>query len=173
MSNKIIIFTCLILILAIGCSKDKKESSEELEEYSMSGSLEGQLLSRNVNYDSLSIAIAEITKSISLDPSCIECKKKLVDTCYDTLNQIIFVTGTGKPLKNARTASIAINYAEKAATIEAYRWAYYIKKWRMDPQYPKMQQLSTQIPGSQIITKNMLSDSTMQVLIAINAGNIR
>ena len=133
--NQVIFIFFLSLILSISCTKEKEEGQHkaiEEEEYAISSSMEGQTQRINVNYDSLLIVVDQLTEMVSANPSDVNLRKELVSTCYDTLNDIIVASGRGKPLTTARTPTLAMNYAQKAATIEAYRWVAYIKKWQLE-----------------------------------------
>jgi len=162
----------LTLVVLFACSKkeEHKIASEE-EEYSISSGMEGQTLRAKLNYDSLLVVVDELTEMVVANPGDIYLKEKLVDTCYDTTHKIIFASGRGKPLEGARTNTLAKNYAQKAAAIEAYRWALYIKKWRVNPAVPELGTLSGDLPSGHIVSKKELPDSSVQVLVEVNVEN--
>ncbi len=170
---KLVFVLCLILTLCFGCSKKEEKQqqqvSEESEEYeySVSGGIEGQVQRSNINYDSLFAVVDELTKKIINNPTNIELRKKIVATCYDTINNIIISSGHGKPLTSASTKKIAKNYAHKAAEIDAYRWAAYIKKWKLDPTKPDLGKIDDKIPSGDVVSKLVLPDSTVQVLVEV------
>lgn len=168
------LFFFLMLTLCLYCSKGKqkeKQKPSEEEEYSITSNVEGQLYDVNINYDSLLTVIGQLTEMVSSYPNDFELRKNLVSTCYDTLSDIILASGRGRPLISARTPTLAMKYAEKAATIDAYRWAAYIKKWHLNPTTPDIGKLSVEVSAGQVVSKKVLPDSTVQVLVAVRTAN--
>jgi hypothetical protein len=173
--SQLIIILFLILILSFFCTKKEEEGQQkaiEEEEFTISSSMEGQAQRININYDSLLIVVDNLTEMVTKYPTDIDLRKKLVFTCYDTANNIILASGRGTPLITARTPTLAMNYAHKAAVIQAYRWAAYLREWRLDPTTPDLDKISGDLPSGRVVSKNILPDSTVQVLVEVNIGTM-
>ena len=170
---QLILVLFFILVLSLGCSKKEEEQQQAVEEeYSIPGGMEEQTQQVIINYDSLLTVVDQLTEMVAANPSDIELRKKLLSTCYDTVNNTIICTGKGTPLTNARTPTLAIKFAERAATIEAYRWAARLKKWQLDPKSPDTENLSIENLRGKIVSRSVLSDSTIQVLVEVSAANL-
>ena len=157
--------------LVTNCSKEKKEPAEE-KEYQVSMGVEGQKFSVESNYDSLLTEVNKLSEQISANPTDLSLKTRLVDVCYDSTINMIIAAGRGQPLSDAPTHAVAMNYAERAATIEALRWAANIKQWSHDPAKSLSQELDLTMPMGRVVSKTTLPDSTIQVLIVVNAEKL-
>lgn len=159
----------LVMISIQYCSKDNKKqhskNNDESYEYSVSGDIENQKIMQNINSDSLFSLIDDTIIEMKSDISNIELRKKLVSICCNPSNNTIYTTGTGKPLLNARTSTIAKNYAQKAAIIDAYRWAAYVKEWNTNPTISEIDSTVLRTIDGNIISKMILPDNTVQILV--------
>ncbi len=166
-----LIFHLIVLISFISCSKDKKEKqqtqAENEVEHSIAGENESQLYEIEMNYDSLMYVFEEKLIALKEQPNDIEARRQLVKAGYDQLHDRILAFGEGVPPENARTPSLALNYAEKAAKIEAYRWAYQIKKWHTDPMNNDSTITDIDMPPAQMLSKLVMPDSTIKVLVEL------
>ncbi len=169
-SIRFICFVLVALSLLFDCVRNKEERTAE---HSISGGVEGQTSAAVRNYDSLLTVLDKLSESVSANPQDRQLRLSLLDTAYDTLGQRIFAAGRGKPAKNARTPAVAMKMAERAATIDAYRWAARIKKWHDHPELADEQELSAELPGAQILSQRTLPDSTVVILIEMNALKIQ
>jgi hypothetical protein len=166
----IIILTCLLT--AFMCVKKDAERTSEAE-YEISGSLEGQTSQQQIDYDSLLTVLDGMLDSISDEPGNIELRRLITQTAYDSANDVIIAPGEGKPLQNAATPTIAMKYAEKAATIKAYRLAAQIKTWIHDPAASDSNRGSMQLPPGRVLSRKVTRDSTVQVLVEVNAADLK
>lgn len=171
MSNKKIFTFFLIFIVVISCSKKKEETAEE-KEYSTSSGMEGQVNRTDINYDSLLTVVDQATEMVAAYSTDINLRQKLVSISYDTSNGVIFASGRGRPRTDARTPTLAMRYAERAAQIEALKWAAYIEKWKLDPTTPDLGKISVEMPMGRVVAKKVLLDSTVQVLVEVKTENM-
>ncbi|MDW7680822.1 MAG: hypothetical protein SCK70_09670 [bacterium] len=125
-----------------------------------------------LNYDSLYQMISAITDSLLQNPTDIALRRQLVSAGYDTLWETIFAVGFGKSSDKATTGAVDQKFIEQAATADAYRWAAYIKFWHQDASDPEFGSISTNISGGRIVTKKILSDNRMAVMIEVKADQI-
>ncbi|MBD3287556.1 hypothetical protein GF337_02020 [candidate division KSB1 bacterium] len=167
-----------LLIGMSGCSKDEKEkeqlqsTAEKEVEYSLSGETESQLYEIEMNYDSLMYVFEERLKTLQENPDNIEARKQLVEAGYDQQHSRVLAFGEGVPPENAQTPSLALNYAEKAAKIEAYRWAYQIKKWHADPTNNDSSVTGAELPSAKMLSKLVMPDSTVKVLVELKLAEM-
>ena len=168
-----ILVLLLILLLSFNCTKKNEDQQQTIkdEEYSIASGIEGQSQKVIINYDSLLTELGQLTEMVAANPTDIELRKKLVSTCYDTVYHIITSSGRGTPLTNARTPNLAMKYAERAA-IEAYRLAAQLKRWQLDPTTPSLEKLAVANISGRIVSKRILPDSTVQVLVEVHVTNL-
>lgn len=166
----------IVLISFINCSKDKKEKeqpqAEKEVEHSIAGENESQLYEIKMNYDSLMYVFEEKLAILKEQPNDIEAREQLVGAGFDEAHNRILAFGEGVPPENARTPSLALNYAERAAKIEAYRWAYQIKKWHTDPMNNDSTITDTDMPPVQMLSKLVMPDSTVKVLVELKLSDM-
>jgi len=164
----------LSLIVSIGCGKKEEHKTTEITKDETGG--EDQFMEtikpKPINYDSMLIVISQLTDSIKNNMIDFELRQKLVSISYDTAWETILAAGIGKPFQDAETESIALKYAEQAATADAYRWAVYIKKWYIDPTFPEEGSLDIEIQGGRVVAKKGLPDQRVKVLIEIHSSKI-
>lgn len=165
----------LLTMLMMVCSK--KEEPQRGESGNKEGAREDQLVETikpmPVNYDSILIIINGLTEAVKNNLADVELRKKLVDVSYDTTWDTILAAGFGKPVPTAETESIAMKYAEQAATLDAYRWAAYIKKWHFDPSAPEVGTITAGIQGGRVVAKTLLPDHSVSVLVEIQSSKIQ
>ena len=167
---QLIVVFSLILIVSFNCTKQdeqQKAIEEEKVEYSIPGNMEGQVQRIKINYDSLLTVVDQLTEMLAENPFDISLRKKLVATCYDSTFHVLVASGRGKPITNARTPTQARESARRAAKVDAYRWAVYLNKWRLDPTTPDFGKISAELPGGLIVSENVLPDSSVQVLVEV------
>ncbi|UCE05389.1 MAG: hypothetical protein JSW07_17500 [bacterium] len=169
---KIILFICISLL--IGCSKKEEYQTGELvpEEHTADSTSMLTIKPQPINYDSMLVVVSQLVDSIKNNPTNIELRQQLVAVSYDTTWETIISAGFGKPSQEAETESIALKYAERAATADALRWSAYIKRWSIDPTFPELGQLDVEIQGGRMVVKKVLPDQTVLVLIEIHSSKI-
>ncbi|MBN2010240.1 hypothetical protein JW960_12920 [candidate division KSB1 bacterium] len=166
MKYSTIVFAFTIVLLVSFCSrKDENQKKEQLEEHSLSMDESVQQPWIHLNIDSLATTIDQFITEAALSPNDLEKRKQLVSYAIDQANHIIYATGTGIPQQQAASPSIALNYAKKAAKMEALRWATYINQWRTDISYsPFGSDISINANG-QILKEIVQPDNSVKVLI--------
>lgn len=167
-----VIFTCILIV--IECSKKEEYQTGELarEESTQDTSDVLTIKPKPINYDSMLVVVSELLEAIKNNPTDIELRRELVVASYDTTWETILAAGFGKPFQEAETESIAMKYAERAATADALRWAVYIKRWAIDPTFPDLDSLNVEIQGGRVVAKKMLPDQTVSVLLEIHSSKI-
>jgi len=174
--NSILTITILIwFLLVIGCSKKEEEyQTGELTPDELTKDTTDVLTikPKPINYDSMLVVVSELVEAVKNNPTDIELRRQLVAVSYDTTWETIISAGFGKPVQDAETESIAMKYAERAATADALRWAVYIKRWSIDPTFPDIGTLNVEIQGGRLVAKKMLPEHSVSVLIEIHSSKI-
>jgi len=168
----IILFTCISLL--IGCSKKEEYQTGEFtpKESTQDTSVVLTIKPKPINYDSMLVLVGNLIVAIKRNPTNIELRRDLVAASYDTTWETIISVGFGKPSGQAETESIALKYAERAATADALRWSAYIKRWAIDPTFPELDSLNVEIQGGKVVAKKTLPDQTVSVLVEIHSSKI-
>lgn len=164
----------IIISLISGCGKKQEYQKGEFtpEEQAKDSADVLTIKPEPIDYDSMLIVISQLVEAVKNHPTDIELRQELVAVSYDTTWETILAAGSGKPSQQAETGSLAMKYAERAATADAYRWAAYIKKWSVDPTFPDVATLSAEIQGGKVVAKKVLPDQTVSVLVEIHTSKI-
>ncbi len=173
--NLILLATLLICILVVsGCSKKEEYQTGEMipEETTQDTSDVLTIKPKPINYDSMLVVVGELVAAIKSNPDDIQLRRDLVAASYDTTWDTILSAGFGKPSPEAETESIALKYAERAATADAFRWSAYIKRWAIDPTFPELDSLNVEIQGGKVVAKKILPDQAISVLVEIHSSKI-
>ncbi len=170
--KSIIIYTCIYLI--IGCGKKEEYKTGELTpKESTSDTTEIQTIKpQSINYDSMLVVVSELVETIKENPTDMDYRRELVAVSYDTTWGTILSAGHGKPSPNAESESLAINFAERAATVDALRWAAYIKRWSIDPNAPDLVTINAEIQGYRVVAKKVHPDKAVTILVEIHSSKI-
>ena len=159
----------ITLIIFSGCTK----SDEDNKEHSMSGMDEGQVVMKQIDYDSLRLVLNELSDSVSHDMMNVEHRMTLVEAAYDTATGSIFSVGSGTLPIDAETPAIAMKYAERAAKLQALRMAANIKTWSLYPTRMDTMPMDVALPPATIVSKDVSTDSTINLLVKIDSQGIR
>ncbi|MBN1154022.1 hypothetical protein JXB12_03795 [candidate division KSB1 bacterium] len=157
-----------VILLATECSKSDKEETE----YSLPGKSEEQVAVKEVDYDSLRLLLDTLNQRVTNDIMNVEHRMTLVEAAYDTTEDIIYAIGRGKIPMNANPPEVAMRYAERAAELQAKRMAAYVKTWSLYPARIDTTPMIRYIPPGTIVSKQVTPDSTVEVLVKINAKDI-
>lgn len=167
---KLRLFTSFVLILVtLTCSKTDQEKTE----HQMAGKLEEQVTLSELNYDSLRVLLDTLSQHINDDIMNVEHRMKLVEAAYDTSADVIYAIGHGKAPLNSASPEIAMRLAERAAEIEAKRMVANIKTWSLYPARIDTMPITSYIPPATIVAQHINPDSSVQVLLKVNANEIR
>jgi hypothetical protein len=160
--------------LLILCGKKDEQKTGELvpKELTQDSSEVLTIKPKPINYDSMLTVVSQLVETLKNNPTDISLRQELVATSYDTTWETILAAGFGKPSQKAEIQSIARKFAEQAAVADAYRWAVYIKKWKIDPTIPDIGKFSTEIQAGKVVAKRELPDQNFVVLLEIHSSKI-
>ncbi|MDZ7265572.1 MAG: hypothetical protein ONB16_13440 [candidate division KSB1 bacterium] len=162
------------IILMVGCSKKEESQTGALKQNEDVQVDQSTLIikPKAYNYDSLRVVIAALLDVVKANPDDINARQQLVATCYDTTWETIVAPGIGKRSQQPQAEAVAEKQAEQAAIADAYRWAMYIKKWRHDPTTPDFGSISGEIRGGRVVSRQILEDQTVSILMEIKSSDI-
>ena len=164
----------LILFLVIGCGKKEEHQTGQLspKEKTQDDRSVLTIKPKSINYDSMLTVMSQLVDAIKNNPTDIEVRRQLVASSYDTTWETILTAGIGAPPQKAESESVAMKQAERAAMVDAYRWAIYIKKWHSNLTIPDIGTIGADIQGGRVVAKQVLPDQRVSVLVEIKTSNI-
>jgi len=159
--NKYIIIFIISIFYLISCQSDKP-ADVELEEMSQTAEESSQLFSERIpaiNND-FKVNIYELQEKIKINPENVELRKQFCDSAYSKEKMILITMGIAQ-MKNSGTGEfIANSMVERAAKIDATRWALYATNWLMYNYEPAFKEIKGNFTRkSQVIDKVTVGDS--------------
>jgi hypothetical protein len=103
--------------------------------------------------------------SVKNHPEDVELRKKLLARSADTEGAVLRAVGQGRPPANVTSSAMARQFAERAAYVDGCRWLAYLAEWKKNPASPGYGEIEAELPGSRVIYKSDLVDSTLTVLV--------
>lgn len=151
----------LSLLFVVSCKQDKP-ADVEVEEISQTADELSQSFTERIPpiTDDLKVTIYDLQERIKIDPENVELRKQFCDAAYSTEKIVMITMGIAR-LTNPETGeSINRGMMERAAKIDATRWALYGTNWLMYDYQPTF----TEIKGNftrktQVIDKVIVGDS--------------
>jgi len=116
-----------------------------------------------INYPQKLSEIAQLQSAVQSSPNEIEARRKLVQAAVIPSRKILLAAGTGRTAPQQRAP-----LAERAAILDAYRWAAYILRWRDNPAVPEFGSIQATVSGGQVIYSQSLPSGEVQVLLKIH-----
>lgn len=154
-------FILLFLVFIISCKQDRS-SDVEVEQMSQSAEELSQSFAERIPQisEDLKVHIYELQEKIKINPDDVELRKQFCQFAFSKDKMVMITMGIAK-LKNPESGEI-INrgMVERAAQIDAKRWAMYGTNWLMYNYEPAF----TEIKGNfsrktQVVDKIELGDS--------------
>ena len=144
-----------ILVLGYGCSK--KEESGELHHK------EGAPL--KIDYEQLTKDIYHIEEKIRAHTDDTTLRAELVTLCVDSSAGVIRAVGRGLPLESSRSRPLALQSAERAALVDAYRWVAYLLRLKDDISVPQYGVIETSVPSVSVVKKDTLHNDEIRLMV--------
>ena len=151
----------LSLLFVVSCKQDKP-ADVEVEEISQTADELSQSFTERIPpiTDDLKVTIYELQERIKIEPDNVDLRKQFCTSAYSTEKMVMVTMGIAR-LTNPETGeSINRGLMERAAKIDATRWALYGTNWLMYDYQPTF----TEIKGNftrktQVIDKVIVGDS--------------
>jgi hypothetical protein len=124
----------------------------------------------SVDYASVFNTINVLQREVLVKPSDVKARQALVKAAVDQHRRKLYVVGEGAPNAEQAGASetLLLQGAERAAVVDAQRWALLVLAWAQDANKPAPNsQVSGTVPPHAVVYKAQLPDRTMQVLIEV------
>ena len=153
----------LLLLLFYGCSR------EERGELRIEEGVYGE-----IDYLQLADRLERLQQEIVHNPEDQDMRFALLRESIDEAAEVMRVVGVGEA-PGGRSRPVALQSAERAATVEAYHWIGRLLQWRTDPSSPYAGTFTMEIPGTRVVHRDTLTDTTMRVLVEtdLSLTNIR
>jgi hypothetical protein len=154
-------FIFLFILFFISC-KQEKPADIEVEEMSQTA----QELSKSfaeripeINND-FKVNIYELQERIKIDPENVDLRKQFCESAYSADNMLLITMGIARMTNPETGEAINRGIVERAAQIDATRWALFATNWLMYDYQPAF----TEIKGNftrktQVIDKLVVGDS--------------
>lgn len=157
----------LLALLLVQC--DKKADTPDLEKSLENHELQNPAPVATVNYGEIMNQLFDLRGRIIQQPGAIQPRIDLLDVAIDSARQKMYAVGEGLPDSTAKTEALAKQAAERAALIDAQRWALLVRAWRQNLTTPQFtDKLSGQVPPFQIMQRAELPGNRVYLLIEIS-----
>ena len=153
LANNAIPAALLMLLLIYGCSR------EERGELRIEEGLYGE-----IDYVQLADRLEKLQREITHNPENQDMRLALLRESIDEDTEVMRVVGVGE-VRGGRSRPMALQSADRAATVEAYNWIGRLLRWRTDPSSPYAGTLAMEIPGTRVVHRDTLTDTTIRVLV--------
>lgn len=125
----------------------------------------------NVDYASVFNKINVLQREVLSKTSDVMARETLVKAAVDRHRRKLYVVGEGAPNTEQAGANetLLVQGAERAAMVDAQRWALLVLSWVKDANTPAPNgQVSGTVPPHIVVYKAQLPDKTVQVLIEVS-----
>lgn len=159
-----------ILILLFACDKKtgEKEVTSEESVKTEETTIDTLKLSETsqVDYGAMMETIFQLEDSIKQNPADIELRKALVAAAYDSIKGKLYTVGYGQPDTSITSTAHAMKTSERAALIDAQRWAMFIMRWQKNPDQPAISERVTgNVPPGTPVQKAILPVNNVYLLV--------
>lgn len=156
----------LLLPIFVFCEKKAEESM--VENAVRQQEMQGNASVVAVNYGEIMNQLFELEQAVIQAPEAILPREKLLNVAIDTTRKKLYAVGEGLPDSTAKTAALAKQSAERAALVDAQRWALLTLRWQKDISRPHFtDKISGQVPPFQIIQRAELPENKIYLMIEI------
>lgn len=156
----------LLSFVLIQC--EKKVETPDLENSLEKRELQNPPPVATVNYGEIMNQLFDLQGRIIQQPGAIQPRIDLLAVAIDSARQKMYAVGEGLPDSTAKTEALAKQAAERAALIDAQRWALLVRSWRQNLTTPQFtDKLSGQVPPFQIMQRAELPGNRIYLLLEI------
>jgi hypothetical protein len=118
-----------------------------------------------VDFEELVSDLLSLQDSVKMQPDEVVLREKLLARSTDASREVLRAVGRGKPPANVASPVMARQFAERAAYLDGCRWLAYLMEWKKNSSSPGFGEIEAQLPGSRVLYKSELVDSTLTVLV--------
>ncbi|HPG39629.1 MAG TPA: hypothetical protein PLP19_20300 [bacterium] len=160
----LLLILLLALLLFTGCSREDK-----VQELQPQTNVEA---TAEITTPEQSMAILlPLQEKILQTPDNVDLRRELVAASVNSEQKTLRAVGYGLPPEHAANSAMAQQAAERAAYLDACRWAAYIIKWQDSPDSPAFGEIEGNIPGARIIYKETADDGKISMVVELAMEN--
>lgn len=155
-----LLIALFIIIAGFGIYCEKKETKTDHE------IIPGETAAPpKVDFKALEIQIDSLQNLVRQNPTLVAARQQLLSVAIDTAAQLLRTVGRGIQPAEARNPVIGRQAAERAARIDAARWAAYLNAWRQDVTTADFGSLSALVPGGRIVESHETETGEIILLV--------
>jgi hypothetical protein len=144
---------------------DSTGSLQATETALNAGAVPGQ--TARVLTESEADSLLQLQQQIMQQPDAVTLRRELGRRAIDTTAGVIWVVGKGRINPKATTLNTALNQAKMAATLDAGRWAAYLREWQKTDYAADFGKIQASVPGIKVVRESM-TDSLCIVLAQVS-----
>jgi hypothetical protein len=159
--NKSFIILIFIFIFLISCKQDKP-ADVEVEELSQSAEELSQSFAERIPQinDDFKVSIYELQERIKIEPENVELRKQFCASAYSAEKMVMVTMGIARLSNPESGEKINRGMVERAAQIDATRWALYATNWLMYDYQPAFIEIEGKFTRKiEVIDKVVVGDS--------------
>ncbi len=156
---------CLLILLFvlffISCKQDKP-ADVEIEEMSQTAEELSQSFTERIPpiTDDFKVNIYELQERIKIEPDNVDLRKQFCASAYSTEKMVMVTMGLARMTNPETGEPINRGMVERAAKIDATRWALYGTNWLMYDYQPAFKEIKGNFTRkTQVINKVVVGDS--------------
>lgn len=161
------------MLICVACEKrsqtDQTEQFQDREKpkFSNSDSLL-QLQQSAVDYGEIMNQVFDLEQIVKTNPLDLAARLNLLQVAVDTARHKFYAVGEGLGDSIMTSNPRFRQSVERAALVDAQRWALFIEQWQINPQTPAItQKVSGAVPPFSIVQKAELPDNKIYVMIEV------
>ncbi|MCI0512035.1 hypothetical protein L0128_02325 [candidate division KSB1 bacterium] len=173
LSLKIAFGLLIALLIGVACEKrsqtDQTEQIQDLEKpkFTNTDSLL-QLQQTGVDYGEIMNQVFELEQIVKTNPLDVAARLNLLQVAVDTTRQKIYAVGEGLGDSTMASNPRIRQSVERAALVDAQRWALFIAQWQMNPRMPAItEKISGTVPPFSVVQKAELPDNKIYVMLEV------
>ncbi len=156
----------IAFIFTVSCTRE-----EEVKELRPETNIQTQTQTQIESPEQSLEKLLPLQEKIVQQPENVEFRKELVTAAMDVSHKTMRAAGTGLYPQDASNTAIARQSAERAAYLDACRWAAYMLKWKDTPESPAFGEIEGDIPGAKLLLKKTEDDGKTIALVEISLEN--
>lgn len=156
----LLLILSLALLLFTGCSREDK-----VQELQPQTNVEA-IVEIATPEQSLQLLLP-LQERIIQSPDSVALRKELVKASVNPEQKTLRAAGYGLPPVHAANSAMAQQAGERAAYLDACRWAAYILKWQESPDSPTFGEIQSDLPGARIVYKDTAADGKISMVVEL------
>jgi len=156
----LLLILIMALLLVAGCSREEK-----VQELQPQTNVEAT--AEMITPEQTLAILLPLQEKIMQAPDSVALRRELVAASVNLTQKTLRAAGYGLPPEKAANSAMAQQAAERAAYLDACRWAAYIIKWQVSPDSPAFGEIEGDIPGARIVYKDTAVDGKISMVVEL------